>query len=257
MNSDKNSKYTVGIIGYGNFGRTLEALLRRDSDLFEIKIFSRGEDVDNQKFYDLADTINSDLVFPCVPISVFEDWLQEKASLFEARKSDVAVVEVCSVNKLPSEWMQEYLPESVDLISSHPLFGPSSSKGGTEFESLKFVVHPLRVSNQEKLSDFQNFLEGQGLEFFDLSPEEHDRQIARSQAYGFILGKIGNDLGIQSTQVDTPWFELILKNQNMVAADTDQLFHDMFAYNPEAEKLLKEMNQLTTKFIKKLDAEKV
>jgi prephenate dehydrogenase len=92
--------------------------------------------------------------------------------------------------------------------------------------------------------EFEEFLRKEGLKVIDLKPSEHDRQIARSQAYGFLLGKIGNDLNISHTQVDTPWFELVLKNQNMVAADTDQLFHDMFAYNAEARKLLSEFKQL-------------
>ena len=40
------------------------------------------------------------------------------------------VADVGSVKMLPTRWMLERLPGHVDLVATHPLFGPQSARAG-------------------------------------------------------------------------------------------------------------------------------
>lgn len=233
-------KLSVGIVGMGNFGPVLAKLFARPSSNieFEIKLFSSRVAPDYVQYYPLVEVVNCDLVFPTVPISSLQSWLKEIVPMLQLGENSPLFCDICSVKQMPTSWFLNTLPERVDVASTHPLFGPTSTKSGTEFAGLRWVSFPSRVRNRLKYEQLLEFLREQELNVLDLSPELHDQYIARTQAFGFLVGRIGIEMGIERTPVDTKWFEHLFLNQESVSQDTEQLFLDMFRYNPEAVKML-------------------
>jgi len=232
------NKYSVGIIGYGNFGKVLAKLMLRHPEL-EIKIYSRDK-LDNKEFFKLEEVINCDYVFPAIPISALAGFLKQNSALFSPTSKSM-YIDVCSVKVDPINWLSTYLPQDYDIVATHPLFGPMSSRNGEDFTGLKMVIDPTRVANIEKYKLIIDFFKIQKLELIYLSPKEHDKLIAYSQAVAFLSGRLGIELGLRENILDTIGFKAILANQKIVENDTDQLFKDMFTYNKYARIMAKEM----------------
>lgn len=234
--------YTVGIIGNGRFGDLVYKTLDRYSDQFIPKIFSKRETPDNEKFFSIEETCKCDIVIPTVPISRFEDQVKAISPLLKGKS---LVVDVCSVNVHPEKVLLDTLPENIDILSTHPMFGPDSTKDATTYKDLKFVFHKTRVRDEAKVSEFLEFWKKLGCEMIEMTPDEHDKQAAYTHAYAFLIGKIGMKMGVRKNQISTKGFELgILYNQEAVENDTGQLFEDMMEYNPYAREMRGEFNRV-------------
>jgi prephenate dehydrogenase len=235
---------TIGIIGSGRFGDLLfNTFSKKDeyeTQLFQPKIYSRSKQIDNTKYYSLEEVCGSDIVIPCVPISIFENTIKDIKNLL---KPECLLVDICSVSVHPAEVMLDEIDESIDLLSSHPMFGPDSSKNGTTFLDLKFIYHPLRIKNQEKYEIFLKFWKDLGCNMIPMTPEEHDKQAAYTHAFAFLIGKMGIKMNVRANQISTKGFEGILYNQQAVENDTGQLFQDMMTYNPFAKEMRKKAKE--------------
>ena len=128
---------TVSIIGYGRFGKTLHRLLGED---FKINIFHR-----EQK--DIAEIYRSDIIFYCVPISAFAAVIKKHRSYIQ--KYNV-LIDVLSVKAYPKQVFDSLIKyEKQNILLTHPMFGPDSSKHG--FEGLPIMVDQYRVPDEEYL----------------------------------------------------------------------------------------------------------
>ncbi|SRR3989344_291711 len=233
-----SNQITIGIIGTGRFASVLRKIFEGSPQRFQIFQSSSSKPVNQQTIFPLKKVINCDLVFPAIPISTLETFLKTNSRLLN-KNSHNTFVEVCSLNHQPSLWLQKHLPKSVDLVSSHPLFGPISTRNGTDFTGLTFVFWPLRVRNQARLGLLLDHLQNLGLKLVRLKPREHDRLMARSQAVAFLFGHISLHLKLQPQPgIDTPGFNLVLENQRQVAQDSPELAQDMFRFNKEAQRIL-------------------
>jgi prephenate dehydrogenase len=135
--------------------------------------------------------------------------------------------------------MKKELKQSQPIIATHPLFGPDSVKklglGGQ-----KIVVAPVRVT-EEQLKVFEEILEKMKLKIIHATPEEHDQQMARSQALVHFLGRGLAELDLQDQEISTPDYQSLLRINDLVTNDTWQLFLDMQRYNPYAQTVRKEL----------------
>lgn len=141
------------------------------------------------------------------------------------------VVDTCSVKTLPVQWMVERLPETVEILGTHPLFGPDSGKDG--IAGLKIAVCPIRIQ-PEKYQEIRRFLESLELVVVETTPEEHDRQIALSQAIFHLIAQAMGRLGWGVKPISTPGPEAFYRLVKTVQRDTQQLFLDMERENPFA-----------------------
>lgn len=71
---------TIGIIGYGHFGKFLSELSKKYFPGGEVKISSKSNQVDNKKFFDLDEVIKSDILFLTVPIKNIGENIQKISS---------------------------------------------------------------------------------------------------------------------------------------------------------------------------------
>ena len=139
----------VGIIGFGRLGKLASKYLSQD---FTLKVYDKEDFSQEIKEVGatpatLAEVCSCSIVIPFVPMGAFEQCIDEIAPLI---KKDALVIDVCSVKEMPVKIMEEKLPESVQILGSHPMFGPDSAKD-TVFGT-KIALCPVRID-----STFRNF----------------------------------------------------------------------------------------------------
>jgi prephenate dehydrogenase len=220
----------VGIIGYGRFGELAARYLVRDVD---VVVFDSGgksariEAVGAQPA-DLKITCAQEMVLLCVPISHMQTQLKTIAPLL---KPGTVVIDVCSVKVYPVKWMTELLPAEVEILPTHPMFGPDSA--AESLAGAKIVLCRDRISsaNYDKVA---SWLKNQDLVVIETSPEEHDRQIAITLALTHFLGRSLSAFGAEKLAIDTEGYKRLMHILEVVENDTWQLFQDMHRYNPFA-----------------------
>ena len=241
-------KPTIGIISTGRFATVLKKLFSR-TDEFSVLQSSRRKPVDGRTIFPLSQVLACDIIFLCIPISSLEQFLRNHGNEI---RTDSLVVDVCSVKQLPVKWMETLLPSTVDILATHPVFGPFSTQNGSVFTSLPWTIWPVRISNQPRVEALLSFLRSQSLRLIPMDPKTHDHIMANSQAVAFLFGTIGVQLGLKAGPLDTKGFSLILQNQRSVQEDSKQLFLDMFHFNPEARTMITNIQQTITGIEKSL-----
>lgn len=235
---------TVGLLGFGRFGKMVHEYLRRNKDVLVY-------DSDPQQTRSLADAapfekvVSAKLIILCVPISAVEKTCKDMAPYL---KNAQIVVDTCSVKERPLRWMREHLPQFVEIVGAHPLFGPDSGKEG--IAGLKIVLCPARVS-EASYGLIREYLQSLQLVLIETSPEEHDRQIARSQAVFHLIAQAIKRLEWGGQAISTPGPETFYRLVKTVQHDTDQLFLDLERENPHAaqcrRQFIQEMIDLDTR----------
>ena len=217
----------IGIIGLGRFGELITKYLSKECEVY---IFSRtNKDNEIEKLNAVPakeeDISKMDIIIPCVPISKFEDTLVKIKDLL---KEDVLVVDVCSVKKYPLDLMEKILPDKVQVLGTHPLFGPDSAS--ESLDGKKIVLCKARVDD-ELYKKIRDYLIKQNLEVIEVSPDEHDKDISNSLILTHFIGRALIDMGADSLKIDTVGYKRLLTILETVENDTMQLFDDMNNYN--------------------------
>ncbi|MBS1271988.1 MAG: T-protein [Candidatus Marinimicrobia bacterium] len=221
---------TIGIIGFGRFGQLMVEYLSED---FRVKVSSHSKDANTVgksggELTSLKEVCQCDAVIPAVPISAFGETMQRIAPMIAGN----LVIDVCSVKEYPVEQMRKYLTEETQILATHPMFGPDSA--GDTVEGQKIVIHGVRVPD-DLYACIKSYLKEKGLQVIEATPEEHDRQIARSQVLTHFIGRGLSIYGAKGIAIDTEGYKRLLHILDVVENDTPQLFTDMNKYNRFAE----------------------
>ena len=219
---------TIGLIGLGRFGKMAYSYLPQGTRL-------RVYDSDPTKLEGIAeaasfyDVIASQLVILCIPISAIEPTCRDMAP--HLRPGQV-VLDTCSVKEAPLRSLLTLLPSHVEVLGTHPLFGPDSGREG--IEGLKIALCPVRI-RPETYEVIRIYLEAQRLMVIETTAEDHDRCIARSQAIFHLIARAIKELGWGGQSISTPGPTTFYRLVESVQHDTDQLFQDLERENPYAE----------------------
>lgn len=173
----------------------------------------------------LEEAARQDVVVPCVPIAEFEGVLQRLRGLV---RGGALVLDVCSVKEHPVRAMKAWLPRSVDILATHPNFGPDSAADSLRGRSV--VVWPVRIK-PSRYAKVRRALQNRGLEVVEMSPREHDRRMASSLVLTHFIGRGLLAFGAAPTGIDTEGYQRLLRILQTVQNDTWQLFRDMNLYN--------------------------
>ena len=84
-------------------------------------------------------------------------------------KPGAIVADVCSVKVYPARWMQELLPPSVEILATHPMFGPDSA--AKSVAGYKIVLCPERIA-PERYRKIKRWLENKGVVTIETTPAE-------------------------------------------------------------------------------------
>ena len=184
----------VGVIGYGRFGRFVVQILKSKFKNTHVLVSSRRREklgIDRGvEFASLDDVCSSDVVIPCVSISAFEEVIK---AICGKIKPGSLLVDVCSVKIYPVEVMTRYIPDNVEILATHPAFGPDSAKRG--LRDLKIILHNVRIP-PSKFARIVQSCQDIGLKVIEMSPEKHDELMAFSLAYAHLVGRIGERMSL-------------------------------------------------------------
>jgi len=248
--AEEGDTVQVGIIGFGRFGKLVARILKSEFEDVHVLVFARKSKKlgINQgiEFATLDEVCNSDVIIPCVPISSFEEVIK---SICGRIKPGALLIDVCSVKVHPVEVMTKYIPANVEILATHPAFGPDSAKRG--LKGLRIVLHKVRIS-PAKFTKVKQSCREIGLKVIEMSPKEHDKLMAYSLAYTHLIGRIGERMNIKNTPINTQGFAQLLKVQNYVVNDTFTLFRDMQNFNPYAGEMRQQFCQALDKIEEEL-----
>jgi prephenate dehydrogenase len=222
--------FRIGLIGFGRFGRLAARYLSAVAPVCVFDPAAGAEEIAEAgaEAADLARVGQSDAVILAVPISGLRRVLGEVGPHL---KPGSLVLDVCSVKEEPIRWMLETLPPGVDILGTHPLFGPDSA--AASLAGRKIVLCPVRIG-QGRLAAIKARLAARGLEVIESTAEEHDRQTAVSLALTHFIGRALAEFGAAEKPIDTEGYQRLLAILEVVTHDSGQLFEDMHRFNPHA-----------------------
>ncbi|MFH1030922.1 MAG: prephenate dehydrogenase [bacterium] len=246
-------KKSLGIIGFGNFGKFMVKYL---SSFFDICIYDKNENARedaarlNMKVVSLEEAATQHIILMCIPINNFEEVILQIKDFI---KPGALVADVSSTKMKPVQLMEKYLPKNVEILGTHPLFGPESGKDG--IVGLKIVLCPVRVKNLEPIKFFLS--QQLKLEILIRTPEEHDRQMAYVQGLTHFIGRAIKELDIPDLEQKTMAYQKLLAIKEMLGGDSDALFLTIEKGNYFAKEVREKFMRKLEKIEKYIEESKV
>ena len=236
---------SVGIIGFGRFGKVLANILQRG---FAIKAYDPkpAGPFPGVQFLDLDTVLNEKVVFIAVPIRHFESVI---ADISKKLKKETTLIDVCSVKSYPVNIMLKILPDHIGVIATHPMFGPDSYMSNS---NLKMMINNTRdLYNQ--YSFWKRFFSDQSIQIIEMTPDQHDKLAAKTQGVTHFLGRMLKEFGIKKTNIDTQGFRDLLDLVGQTCNDTWELYADLQLYNPYTEDMVEKLKASTNKLDNQLN----
>ncbi len=231
MSSQIRNLSTIGIMGFGAFGRLMARHLQ---PLFSLRVCDpenpppRDPSGKGLEPADVAEVAACDLVILAVPVAAIPEAL---AALGPRLKAGAIVLDVGSVKIGPARTMQEGLPEHVEIIGTHPLFGPQSARHGVA--GLKIALCPIRGGSTPRIAAFLRRV--LGLKVIVTTPDAHDREVAMVQGLTHLIAKILVRMEPLPQHMTTASFDLLMQAIEMVRHDAPNVFMAIERANPHAK----------------------
>jgi prephenate dehydrogenase len=220
---------SIGLIGFGAFGRliaahlgTLVPIFAYDPAAGEPAAKMPGKDV---TLCDAATAAACDLVILAMPVPQLAAAI---ATIKPHLRPGATVIDVCSVKVLPAQIMLADLPDHVEIIGTHPMFGPQSARGGVK--GLKIVICPIRGGGARVLAAYLR--KTLGLDAIIATPEQHDREAAMVQGLTHLIAKVLVEMEPLPRDMTTVSFDLLMRAVDMVRYDAPDVFYAIERLNP-------------------------
>jgi len=237
----------IGVYGLGRFGVFWASLL---SKYYTVKVYSRTkkENLPPELIWVNEDEIlAAPVIFFCVAISCLEQVLKKVVDFL---KPGTLIMDTCSVKVYPALKMKELIPDNIEIIATHPMFGPDSAKQG--LKGLPLVLCPVRVKNST-LNDWNKFFQTIGLKVFIMDPYEHDHEAAFTQGITHYMGRVLADLQLKESKLATLGYQKLLEIIEQTCNDPWQLFLDIQRYNPYTKEMRMKLHKSLERIFKKLE----
>ncbi len=246
---------TLGLFGLGAFG---QLMVQHLAPYVTIVAYDPSPDA---QYYAAANKVRiaapeevakSDIVVLAVPVPRMESVLHQ---IKDHVREGAIVMDVGSLKMKPTGWMDAILPPHVDILGTHPLFGPSGASKGTK--GLRLVLCPVRgPSVQDRAARLRAFVEETfGLSVIMATPEEHDREMAYVQGLPHMISKILINMEPLPRRMMTPNYNLFMQSVDVVRKDTDDLFRTIICDNPYAAEVRNLFFEEARKFLARLEGE--
>ena len=240
------SRPTIGIFGFGAFGRLTARHLADHFPLFVHDINPHVVSADilesacgNIRVADVMTAAKCDIVILAVPVTAMRSVI---ATISPHLRMGAIVLDVGSVKMEPARMMLEGLPDHVDIIGTHPLFGPQSARDG--ISGLKIAICPVRGRQFRRVGAFLRHL--LGLKVFVVTPEAHDREAAVVQGVTHLIAKVLVQMSPLPACMTTASFDLLVKATEMVRYDAPGVFWAIENANPYAGAVREQFFELAT-----------
>jgi prephenate dehydrogenase len=241
----------IGLIGFGRFGRLIYEQLKNQCTItvYEPSPLQRNEP-GTPIFRSLSEACQNEFLILSVPVSDFSQVVSDISPLL---KSDTLVMDVCAVKQYPLKIMKKNLKPGIEVVGTHPLFGPDSVRENLHGHVM--IVTPGQISSR-RLTDFKNFWKKLGITVIEMSPQEHDRLMAWTLALTHFLGRALKTLPLPDTAVSTRDYQNLFQLMEKINRDTWELFEDMHHYNPFTTEMRSQLLQAMTDLNTRLENSK-
>ena len=232
----------VGIIGGSDgLGKTLIYYFRD-----EFNVFITGRD--HKKGKAVADELNvnyiesnaglaniSDMLIISVPIQHTCDVIREVAPFM---KEGSVMVDVTSVKEGPSRTMAEVLPDTIEYIPTHPIFGPRT----TRLDNQVIVLTPDKKGKW--YPKVYRYLEGRNMRVIETTAEKHDFMMSIVQVlthFSFIstasaIEKLKVDIS-ETEDYESPIYNLMIDMIARIVSQNPYLTYYIQSMNSNGPKI--------------------
>jgi chorismate mutase/prephenate dehydrogenase len=225
----RSEHFSIGIIGgTQGMGGFLARVFRNGG--FAVEAMGLGE---GASAIEVAS--RNDVVIVAVPIDITVSVIKAIAPFV---RKGACLMDVTSIKRGPLEAMLEAAPEGVDVVGTHPMFGPH----GIDFDRQKVVL--CKGRGDAAFARVKKLFETFGAETIDATAEEHDSQMAliqvliheKTMVLGSVLARLEADLG-RSLQFASPIYRTELAMIGRMFSQQAELYADILTVNPEAARL--------------------
>jgi prephenate dehydrogenase len=238
----------LGLIGHGAFGAFIVPHLSR---LCDVVVHDPGQPALPGCGATLAEAAAQDIVVLAVPLEALRPVAEAIAPLL---RPGALVVDVCSLKVGPLAILAEVLPPSVDLLGTHPLFGPQSGRAG--IAGLQLALCPVagRARGYQARIAPRVLARAFGLDVVVTTAEEHDRQMAYVQGLTHIVSRIVVAMDLPPLALRTTTYGHLDRMVETVRHDSDALFRTIARDNPFAAEVRARFAEATAEVLGGLTA---
>jgi len=250
----------IAVVGFGNFGQFLSRTLVAQGHT--VLAHSRSDhsaaaaSMGARFFPDPHDLCecHPDVVLLATSILSAESVVRS-LPLHRLRR-DTLFADVLSVKEFPKRLLLGALPEEMDIICTHPMFGPESARDG--WAGLPFMFDRVRVrddncpARRARAEAFLGVFEREGCRMVEMSCAEHDAHAAETQFLTHSVGRMLAMLELRSTPINTKGYETLLRLVDNTCSDSFDLYNGLFMYNKNSTELLNRLEWAMDSVKKKL-----
>ncbi|ETA68372.1 prephenate dehydrogenase [Methanolobus tindarius DSM 2278] len=184
-----------------------------------------------------AEIGTSDIVIVTVPINITERVISETAPKM---KSGSLLMDFTSLKVGPTEAMKKYAPEDVEILGTHPMFGPSIPS----LHGQIFILTPIEGRCDKWFPVMRSLFEDNGAHIEVITPAEHDRFVSVVQGLThFAYITIGTtfdalDFSVnESRRFMSPVYDIMLDFVGRILGQNPYLYAYIQMENPEVLKV--------------------
>ena len=178
---------SICIIGYGAMGQLLENIFLQYLSKNQISIFDPHCDPAQvkSKFINDQQLAESDLLILSIPSSSYVEVCNKLSEI--NFKPQTIIVSIAAVMESAANAFQCLKDKNLNLILSHPLFGPASyEQNDAQIKGLKLAVHNFEC-DKETYSQIERILKSSEVDTINVTPAEHDQQMALNHFVPYFL----------------------------------------------------------------------
>jgi prephenate dehydrogenase len=179
----------------------------------------------------------SNIVIVTVPIDITEQVIRETAPKM---KSGSLLMDLTSLKVKPTEAMKECAPADVEILGTHPMFGPSIPS----LHGQIFILTPIEGRCRKWFPVIRALLEDNGAHIEVISAQEHDRFVSVVQGlthFAYItIGTTFNRLDFsvaQSRRFMSPVYDIMVDFVGRILGQNPYLYAFIQMENPEVLKV--------------------
>jgi len=224
--------------GTGEMGQWFSTFFKNRG--FDVSIWGKSgnteiaERLDVRFAHDLhSEVTESDVVIISVPIDITEQVIAEVAPLMRA---GTLLMDLTSLKTGPTRAMQKYAPADVEILGTHPMFGPTIPN----LHGQRFILTPIVDRCQKWFPVIREMLEESGAHVVIVGPEEHDRFVSVVQGLThFAYITIGTTLDRldfnvkESRRFMSPVYDIMLDFVGRILGQNPYLYAMIQMENPE------------------------
>ncbi|KAJ4720150.1 Arogenate dehydrogenase [Melia azedarach] len=252
--SSSSRALKIGIIGFGPFGQFLAKTMIKQGHILRATCRTDHSQLCHHLgilfFRDKRAFLEADNDVILISISILSLSEVLESLPFHCIKRPTLVVDVLSVKEYPRDVLLQVLPEEMDVLCTHPMFGPESGKDG--WKNLAFVYEKVRIRDEATCSNFLHIFRSEGCKMLEMSCEEHDKVAAKSQFLTHTIGRTLSEMDIHSTSMNTKGFETLVQLKESSVRDSFDLFGGLFIHNRFAKQELQNLELALQKVKQKL-----